>query len=107
LLLAPTGDEDVGSFGHETLRGSKTNPACPTSDKCDLSFQLAAHFLVGRHSLPLSTTSSPPIRSIFRITGLPTPRRTLPDATNCATSKSLSGCSLGLPMLPKPSADAF
>jgi hypothetical protein len=44
LLLAPTGDEDVGSFGRETLRGSKTNPACPTGDKCDPSTSLPAIF---------------------------------------------------------------
>ncbi|MEA2959873.1 MAG: hypothetical protein QOJ58_5928 [Alphaproteobacteria bacterium] len=25
------------AFRYEAFRGSKTNPACPTSDKCDLS----------------------------------------------------------------------
>jgi hypothetical protein len=76
-VIAPTGDEDVCSFRYEAFRGSKTNPACPTRDECDVSIQLAAHFPFGRHSLPLSTMSSPPIRSSFLF--LPLPRHPLLD----------------------------
>lgn len=42
--IALTADKDVRSLRYEAFRASKTNPACPTSDECDLSIQLAAHF---------------------------------------------------------------
>src|SRR5260221_550004 len=67
LLLTPTGDVDVCSFGHEALRGGKTNSTCPASDECDPSFQLARLLLVSRHSLSLSS----PIRSSFLFLPLP------------------------------------
>src|ERR1700735_3906534 len=56
---------------------------------------------------PKSNSARVPNPFDFQNHGLLIPKRTLPDATNCATSKFLSGCSLGLPMLPKPSADAL
>src|ERR1700733_788747 len=75
LLLTPTGDEDVCPFGHEALRGSKTNPGCSARDKCDLSLQLARHLPVDRHSLLLSAMTSSPICSSFLF--LPLPRHPL------------------------------